>query len=413
MGEARFLGLYTSSVYIQSSRRIPVVRRKIDAVMRKSGLVPRGHDWKELLQILETYPRDDLFQIGVNELYQTAIAILQIHERRQIRLFIHRDAYGQFFSCLVYSPREVYSTEFRRKVEAVLLEELGCQHAEFNTHFSESVLARTQFILRPESGRVPDSIDPDRVEQAVRRAARSWTDDLRDALVEVLGEEAGTRAFNEYGGGFPAGYRADFQARTAVVDIRHMMELGEEQALSLGFYRNLEAEEEALNFKLFHLHRSLPLSDVLPVLENLGLRVIDEHPYQVMHLDESIWIHDFNLRFVGNEIIALQEFREIFAEAFLGIWYGQAVNDDFNRLVLAARLRSREVSVLRAYAAYLKQLNFNISGEAISAALYHQVGLCKQLVQLFHARFDPDHPLGGRKRGWYRRWRMGWSRCRA
>ncbi|NVK41983.1 MAG: NAD-glutamate dehydrogenase [Oceanospirillaceae bacterium] len=396
-GEVRFLGLYTSTVYIQSARRIPLVRRKVDAVLQQSGLLPHGHDWKTLLQILETYPRDDLFQIEPQELYRTAIAVLQIHERRQIRVFIRRDVWGRFFSCLVYSPRDIYSTEYRHKVQAVLLRELGCVRSDFNTRFSESVLARTQFLLRPESGAVTEAYDVEAIERAVRQAARSWTDDLFDALVDALGEEGGTAAFNRFGKGFAAGYRADFRARSAVVDVQHMMQLEEARPLTLSFYRDLEGEDEALSLKLFHLHRSLPLSDVLPVLENLGLRVINERPYEVSLDDDAIWIHDFNLRFVGCQLVSLPELQDNFKEAFLSIWEGRADNDDFNRLVLAAHLNSREVAMLRAYAAYLKQLNYNIGAEAISATLCHQVELCTLLVQLFHARFEPGRSLGARE----------------
>ncbi|WP_188860353.1 NAD-glutamate dehydrogenase [Marinobacterium nitratireducens] len=393
-GEVHFLGLYTSSVYIQSVRRIPLVRRKVEAVLQHSRLLPRGHDWKALLQILETYPRDELFQIGQDELCRTAIAILQMQERRQIRVFVRRDSCGRFFSCLVYSPRDIYSTDYRLRVEAVLLRELGCTRSDFNTRFSESVLARTQFLLRPASGFVTDSYDVEAVEAAVCQAARSWTDDLYDALIETLGEEGGTRAFGRYGRGFPAGYRADFRARTAVADIQHMMTLGDDRPLTLGFYRDLESEGETLSFKLFHLHQSLPLSNVLPVLENLGLRVIGERPYEVRLDGDSTWIHDFSLELVGCRVVSLPDLQEDFQDAFLAIWDGRAENDDFNRLVLAAQLKYREVAVLRAYAAYLKQLNYNIGADAISATFCHQVELCSRLVQLFHARFDPARTAG-------------------
>ncbi len=389
IGEARFLGLYTSNVYIQSSRFIPVVRHKVDKVMERSGLHRLGHDWKELLQILEIYPRDDLFQIGVEELVDTAMGILQIHERRQIRLFLRRDHFGQFFSCLVYAPREVYSTEFRLQVEKILCDQLGCNQADFNTYFSESILARTQFILRGDEP-VREDVDVLALEDMIRDAARSWNDHLYDALVEAMGEERGIEAYNCYGQGFSGSYRSDFSARTAVVDIGHMMQLSASEPLAFSFYRALEKEPDTINFKLFSYGNSLPLSDVLPVLEKLGLRVLDEHPYRLKGAHEEIWVHDFNLAYIGTDLIDFEANKDIFEEAFLNIWQGNAVSDEFNRLVLPAQLGWREVNILRAYGAYMKQIRFNISTEGVAAALNNQVGIARKLVALFEARFHPE-----------------------
>ncbi|PIE24235.1 MAG: NAD-glutamate dehydrogenase [Neptuniibacter caesariensis] len=387
VGECRFLGLYTSSVYIQSSRQIPIIRRKVEAIMEKSGLHRYGHDWKELLQILEIHPRDDLFQVSVDDLYDTVLGILQIHERRQIRLFLRKDYFGQFYSCLVYSPRDIYSTDFRRKVQAQLMEQLNCNKADFTTHFSDSILTRTQFILRGEN--IAESFDPVKLENLIRQVARSWRDDLRDALVEALGEENGIRAYSNYGDGFPASYSSDFSPRTAVVDIQHMHKLSEDSPLQLSFYQALEKDQASLNIKLFNLGNSLPLSDVIPVLENLGLRVIDEHPYRIMGKSESVWIHDFNLVYTGEDAISLQSLKAVFEEAFLKIWQGQAASDEFNRLVIAGNIGWREVAMLRAYAAYMKQIRFPIGQEAISSTLNAYVGIAAKLVALFEARFKP------------------------
>ncbi|WP_299181837.1 NAD-glutamate dehydrogenase [uncultured Neptuniibacter sp.] len=387
-GECRFLGLYTSSVYIQSSKQIPVVRRKVDAIMEKSGLHRYGHDWKELLQILEIHPRDDLFQVSVDDLYKTVIGILQIHERRQIRLFTRRDYFGQFYSCLVYSPRDIYSTDFRHKVQARLMDQLGCDQADFTTYFSESILTRTQFILRGDN--IAENFDPQKLERLVREAARSWCDDLRDALIETNGEEAGIRIYNLYGGGFPASYSSDFSARTAVVDLQHILKLNAEKPLQLSFYQALEKEESSLNFKLFSLGNSLPLSDVIPVLENLGLRVIDEHPYRISSKQNTIWIHDFNLHYTGSGTVSMETLKQVFEDAFLRIWQGDAASDEFNRLVLAGKIGWREVAMLRAYAAYMKQIRFPISQEAISTTLNTYVNIAAKLVELFQARFQPD-----------------------
>ncbi|MBY4677995.1 NAD-glutamate dehydrogenase [Marinobacterium arenosum] len=390
VGESRFLGLYTSAVYNQSARRIPVVRRKLDEVLNRSGLFRFGHDWKELMQILEIYPRDDLFQIDVDSLYETAMGILHIHERRQIRLFLRRDRYGRFFSCLVYAPREVYSTEFRTRVQDILCRELACDQVDFNTYFSESILARTQYLLRSSSGSVAEQVDVQQLEKQVRQAARGWSDDLYDALVESAGEERGIRLYNNYGSAFSASYRASFNASSAVVDIQHMEKLSEARPIELSFYRALEKSTELISFKLFHLATPLPLSDVLPVLENFGLRVIDEYTYPVQHARATLWIHDFNLAYRGTESISFNLLQTVFEKAFLAVWQGKADSDHFNRLVLSTRSGWRDVAMLRAYAAYMKQTLFPISRSAISEALNRHAGLSRCLVELFYARFDPQ-----------------------
>ncbi|KDE39181.1 NAD-specific glutamate dehydrogenase, large form [Nitrincola lacisaponensis] len=391
VGEVRFLGLYTSSVYLHSPRSIPVIRNKISTVMQNSGLYPQGHDWKELNQILETFPRDDLFQMQVDELSAMTLGILEIRERRQIRVFLRRDKQGHYFSALVYVPREIYSTEFRVRSETILKRMLNCELAEFTTYFSESILARTQFNLRRADGEtVIDQYDVADIEHQIREAARSWDEDLYDALTDAMGEEQGIHSYNHFNGGFPASYRAHFSARTAVIDIQHMRSMTDSNPIALSFYRALDREEDEINFKLFHYGNSLPLSDVLPILENLGLRVIDEHPYEIQTRDQCIWIHDFNLRYGGKQHASIEALQDTFEDAFLNIWKGACSSDDFNKLVLGAGLGWRQVKILRAYAAYMKQIRFPISTEAVSAALNNHVGIAAELINLFYARFEPE-----------------------
>lgn len=391
IGEVRFLGLYTSSVYMHSPRTIPVIRHKITRVLDDSGFVPHGHDWKQLLQILETFPRDELFQMQVEELAAMTMGVLEIRERRQIRVFVRRDQQGHYFSALVYVPREVYSTEFRLKAENILKASLNCDLAEFTTYFSESILARTQFNLRKadDDQMVTDRFDVVDIEHQIREAARSWDEDLFVALTESQGEEKGIHSFNRFSGGFPASYRAHFSPRTAVFDIQHMQGMNADNPIALSFYRALDREEDELNFKLFHYGTSLPLSDVLPILENLGLRVMDEHPYEIKSGEKTIWIHDFNLRYSGQQHASIEELQQTFEDAFLNIWKGACTSDDFNKLVLGAGLGWRQVKVLRAYAAYMKQIRFPISTEAVIAAMNNHVGIARELVNLFNARFDP------------------------
>lgn len=274
--ECRFMGLYTSSVYGESVHTIPYIRGKVAEVERRSHFDPKAHLGKELAQVLEVLPRDDLFQTPVDELFSTAMSIVQIQERNKIRVFLRKDPYGRFCYCLAYVPREIYSTEVRQKIQQVLMERLKATDCEFWTFFSESVLARVQLILRVDpKNRI--EIDPQQLENEVIQACRSWQDDFSALVVENFGEAHGTNILADFPKGFPAGYRERFAAHSAVVDMQHVLNLSEAKPLAMSFYQPLtQLGERTLHCKLYHADTPLALSDVLPILENLGLRVLGE-----------------------------------------------------------------------------------------------------------------------------------------
>jgi len=389
IGEHRFLGLFTATVYNESPRNVPILRRKLKAVMEIAGFNPKGHNGKQLLQILEVYPRDDLFQIDTEELAETALGILSIRERRRVRLFIREDRPGRFYSCLAFVPRDVFSTELRLRIQNLLCEELDATFGDFNTYLSESVLARIQFILRFRGDR-PVEHDLRRLEAKVAQLARNWRDDLQAASIEGFGEEQANRLMDRFRDAFPASYRDDYSARTAVYDLHHIGELDEGAPLSLSLYRLVEEEGSGVNLKLFHRDTPIPLSDVLPMMENLGLRVIGEHPYEIGASDAGYWIHDFDLEHHTSVEVNLQKMRGPFIEAFQRIWAGGADNDAFNRLIIGANLTWREVAMLRAYARYLKQIRFGVSQEYMANTLSCHPEITRELVTLFELRFDPE-----------------------
>src|SRR5690606_11553193 len=226
--ECRFLGLFTSSVYTQSVRQIPYIRSKVAEVVRRSGFDESAHLGKELVQVLEVLPRDELFQMPLDQLFDTAIAIVQIQERNKLRLFLRTDPYGRFCYCLVYVPRDVYSTETRLRIQQVLVDRLGASGCEFSTYFSESVLNRVQFLLRLDPA-VPLQIDAAQLEQEVIQACRTWQDDYSSLVNERFGEARGTAILSDFPKGFPAGYRERFTAHSAAVDMQHILSLSDEQ----------------------------------------------------------------------------------------------------------------------------------------------------------------------------------------
>ncbi|WP_445621214.1 NAD-glutamate dehydrogenase [Kushneria sp. Sum13] len=392
IGERHFLGLYTLSVYNERPVNIPVLRRKIDTVLGASGIDPTGHNGKQLQQILEVYPRDELFQMGTEDLCRTAMGILSIRERRRVRLFIREDRSGRFYSCLVYVPRDVFSTDLRMRIQNMLCEELDASFGDFNTYLSESVLARIQLILRFNHD-TPVEYDDRALEKKVIAIARGWRDDMHEALMEGYGEESANRLMERYRDAFPSSYREDFTPRTAIYDIGHMEGLDNERSIDLSLYRQLEHEND-VNLKLFHRDQPVPLSDALPMLEHMGLRVISERPYEIERADSVVWIHDFNLETSSRKHVDLHGMRHNFIDAFTRIWSGAAESDSFNRLIISAKLDWREVAMLRAYARYLKQIRFGLSQDYIATALTQHADITRELVALFKLRFDPQ---GARK----------------
>ena len=395
VGEDRFLGLFTSTAYSANPAEIPLLRRKVANVVARAGLAEGSHAGKALLNILATYPRDELFQTGEDDLLQTAMGILHLYDRQRFRLFVRRDPFGRFLSCLIYAPREIYSTEIRQKWQAILMQAFNGTGSEFNVSLSESILARIHITVRTTPGAIPD-FDVREVEARLVQAARRWTDDLKVALVEALGEAQGMDRYRQFGHAFPAGYREEFPARAAVPHIEQMAKLTDAEPLAMSLYRPLEAAPGMLRFQLIHLGRSVTLSDSLPMLEHMGLRVLDEHPHRIApHGMPPVSIHDFGIQPAQADAdVEVGALHEVFEDAFGRIFRGEVESDDFNRLVVAARIPAEEVVVLRAYAKYMRQIGFALSQTFIEATLAAHAGIARLLIELFRARFDPDGGAG-------------------
>jgi glutamate dehydrogenase len=398
VGERRFLGLYTSAAYNRNPRDIPVLRRKVAKVLERVGLPRYSHDWKSLLNILETFPRDELFQISDDQLFETAMGILRLEERRRVRLFMWHDDYGRFVSSLVYVPRDRYTTTVRRRIEVVLHEAFPGASFDFQVWLSESVLARLHFIIRVPPGEMP-SYDAKELEAKLANVTRSWNDELHALLLELHGEEEGNALYSSYGEAFPAAYVDDFPARNAVYDIQRMEDLAERGGLNMNLYRPLEAPPGTLRFKLFWADRPLPLSDAVPMLEDMGVEVVEERPYELHPPGQGpVWIHDFGVTYTGDGDVDLSRVRDVFQDAFAAILRGEAESDGFNRLVLRARLTWRQIVVLRAYCKYLRQTRMAFSQEYMEQALASNPQIARWLVQLFESRFDPTQPDGSESR---------------
>jgi glutamate dehydrogenase len=388
-GEQRFLGLYTTAAYNAHPQDIPVLRRKFDRVLARAAFPPGGHDHKALIDILETYPRDELFQISEDELFETALSILRLGERSRVRLFLRRDPYGRFLSCLVYLPRDRYNPENRLRIQEILQQQLHGVSVEHTARVTESVLARLHFIIATDPSNIP-AYDAQKIEARLAEATRSWKDDLQAALIEECGEEVGNQLFQCYRDAFPTAYRADFPARTAVQDIQRMEHLAAGSDLGLSLYRLHEAPDRVLRFKILRREQPIMLSDVLPLLETMGVKVVVERPYAIRPRERpAVWMYDLGLVYAEEVELETDHVEELFQDAFAQAWRGEVETDRFNQLVLGARLPAREIAVLRAYSKYLHQAGSPFSQAYMERSLAGHPQIARQLLDLFRLRFDP------------------------
>lgn len=393
VGEHRFLGLYTSTAYTRRPWRIPVVRAKVARVIEDSGVARDSHAGKALLNILETLPRDELYQASALELKRLSLGILDLQERARTKLFVRRDPFKRFYACLVFIPRERFNTERRIRIARILKRALTGTRVDFRVQVDESPLARLYMIVRTKSD-VPAAWDVDEVEHRIRTAVQSWDDRLRAALVDRLGAERGADLARTYAGTFPAAYTEDVTPRAATFDAESLDQLSGRDDMQLNLYRPRKRRAGEYRFKIFRRHKTLPLSEVLPVLENLGVRVISERPYHVEMKEGGLrWIQDFDLVVPAGDI-DLKAIRTHFHTAFAQQLSGAGESDPLNRLIVAAALTWEQVMVLRAYCRFLLQGGTTFSLDYMAEALANHPPIVTKMIEAFEARFDPAREEG-------------------
>ncbi|MBR9883878.1 MAG: NAD-glutamate dehydrogenase [Oceanospirillales bacterium] len=396
IGAHCFFGLYTSSVYQTLPTDIPMVRHKVNRILDASGFEPGGHSYKQILYVLKDLPRSELLLASVPDLQTIVMGVFNLQERRKACLFTRRSEDGLYYSCLYYAPRDIYNTALRVRVQEILEAGFGAKDVEVSAQLSTSVLFRTHFVLYVDP-LAQFQCDLAQIEADVLAVSRSWDDDLLDSLIAQYGEEQGIRLSQRYRGAFPTAYREHFSPQHAVADIEQIEVMGEGGDVPLSFYPFVSEDAHQLRFKLYNQQSSVVLSDVIPMLENLGMRVLGEHPHVVERQDGvRIWISDFVVTCQAAGGQSAERIEPLLREAFKHIWNGQAENDPFNHLILGAGLGWREVALLRAYARYMKQLRFGFSQPFIAAALGRHLGITRQLVEYFDARFKPGYSDGER-----------------
>ncbi len=390
VGELRFLGFYTYAVSSMSPREIPILRKKIDYVIQRSGLNPRSHDGKRLSRYIDLHPKEELFQASEKELFSCFEKIIALNERNIVRVVVRKDPFEQFISCMVFVPKDLYTTNLRIKIQELIGAEIGTEEADVTTFFSESKHARAHIVFRLR-GDLPDNVDIEGLEKEVEALALGWTEHLKSTLDEKHGEGMGGALFKRFRNAFSSSYQERFDARTAVRDISIFQSLEDVDQISMQLYQPAGCAADEMRFRIAHLNNMLELSDVIPLLEALGLRVQGEQPFRIVDSDEKVyWIHDFQLKLAYEQPLDIRNLKQDFEVAFEKAWSKVSDNDSFNRLVVVAHLNWREINVLRAYANYMKQTLFNLSLEYIAKTLVTYPQTTKKLIDLFSTMFDPE-----------------------
>ncbi|MFJ4207177.1 NAD-glutamate dehydrogenase [Paenarthrobacter sp. NPDC089675] len=399
-GERRFIGLFATSAYTGSVRSIPIVRDKVDAVLRNAGFPTDSHSGKDLLGILETYPRDELFQIEIPDLAATAMGIQRLQERRRTKLFLRPDIYGRFMSAVVYLPRDRYTTSVRLRIEQELRETFQAESIDYEARITESALARVFFRIRlPRTAELAEVNVPE-LEHRLMRASRSWSEGIAEVLRENQPAETAEVLSALWAEAFPAGYRVDYEVEDALEDIERFEKYGAEAERAGETSRELrpgvhvylpegagESLEEDARVKLY-LMEPKSLSQILPYFHNLGLEVLDERPFEIETADHrDFFLYDLGLKYpAGIDPLATGD---LLADSFGAAVTGAVESDNFDRLVLREGMHWRQVVVLRAYAKYMRQMGNTNSFGFIADTLLANPDVARGLTSLFAARFDP------------------------
>jgi glutamate dehydrogenase len=420
IGEERYLGLFTSKVYYQSAHDIPIIRKKIDNIIERSGFAPKSHNGKALVAVLEGHSRDELLQSTEEELFEIGMGIVTLSEKPATRIFIRKDRFLRFYSCILFIPRDFFTTQLREKIQAILEAELNGKVMDYYTQVTDSPLARVNVLVRatPE-GQASDylhssnalkelpQIDLDKLQQKIEEKTNSWSDGLNKKLLERFGEIDGEKLFRNYSKSFPEGYKDLYHPGGASIDIQKIEHVYKTNDIALSLYLDLYHLEKDTNeqfqLKLYSLSERITLSNILPLIENMGFSAVDEITFKIAPKGATtpVWIHHFKLQLAkkpaDDKSFSVKDIKDIFEETLLLIWKKELESDSLNQLVSLAGLNWRSINMLRAYTKYTLQLRYPYSKDFIYNVLCKYPNLAKLLVNYFNTKFDPSIKDAGRK----------------
>ncbi|WP_297844528.1 NAD-glutamate dehydrogenase [uncultured Roseibium sp.] len=390
-GELRIVGLFASTAYTEPTSTIPFLRRKVASVLARAGYGSESHSGRALRNVLEAFPRDELFQIERERLFDFSIAILQLDERPRIRVLSRPDKFDRYVSILVFVPRDRYSTEVRLNVGTYLASVYEGRVSAWYVTYPEGPLARVHYIIGRDRGETPTP-QQEELEAAVADMVRTWSDSVRDALKEEFAPSQARKLADRYALSFHGGYKEVYNAQSAVFDIVKLETLSDKNDTTITFHRQAGARDSRLSLKVYHRGSPIPLSARVPLLENMGFRVINERTYRITPADAPMsYLHEMTLESrSGEDIVFSDQLQPRLESMFMAVWTGLAEDDGYNRLVLTAELAWRDVAVIRALSRYLRQAGIRFSEDYMWSTLNNYPKIAAKLVELFHLRFNPD-----------------------
>jgi len=399
VGERLFVGLFTSSSYNRLAKDVPLIREKISYALDHAGLDPRSYNGKVFTHILNSYPRDELFQISSKELLETSLGILDLQERQRLALFVRHDAFERFVNCLIYVPRDLYITKLRREFQRILMKTFKGVHSNYNVKITNESLAQIFIVVRTDKGHIPH-YDKAKLEHELEDASRGWSGRLRDELVAAFGENQGLRHAGKYAEAFPDAYCDTVNANESLKDLAFIEDALKNNSIELNLYRPTNSSPESIHLKWFSPNHPLSLSLILPMMQDMGLKTNAVlGPYGITPAGEPmiVWIQDCQAEIKLGIDVKLAEVKAKFEECLLKVWNNEVEADAYNQLILLADMSWREVVILRAVGKYLRQARLPYSEQAIIRTLSQHPIAARLLAQLFMARHNPELGKEGTK----------------
>ncbi|MDB5496353.1 MAG: NAD-glutamate dehydrogenase [Phenylobacterium sp.] len=399
IGEVRFVGLFTAEAYDQPASAVPLIREKVAHVLGRAAMAPGSHNEKRLKNIVENHPRDELFQMTEDDLLAEALGILHLYDRPRVRLFERRDPFDRFASLLLFLPRDHYDSDLAARAGQILAGAYRGRVSASYPSFSDAPLARVHYIIGFTPG-AHDQPDLKVLEAVITEAARTWEDRF-EAAVRASGrapqEVADTLA--RYRDAFPAGYRDRFEPAEALEDLAVIEAMAEGQTVSVRAYRSAADNELQFRFKLYRPDAPAPLADVLPILDNMGLKALAEAGFPISRADgRVVWVHDFELEDPHGAKLVFAELKRAFEDAVVAVWTGRTENDGFNRMVLELSIPWRDAALIRALARHRQQSGLDPSQRVQEEALSAHPKVARLILELFKTKFDPSTKIGVEKR---------------
>ena len=390
IGEVRFVGLFTAEAYDRPASAVPLIREKVAHVLARAGTAPSSHNEKRLKTIVENHPRDELFQMTEDELLSLALGILHLYDRPRVRLFERRDPFDRFASLLLFLPRDHYDSDLAERAGEILAQAYRGRVSASYPSFSDAPLARVHYIIGFTPGQ-HDEPDLRALESAITEAARTWEDRF-EATVRASGRppEEVADILWRYRGAFPAGYRDRFDPAEALADLKVIDAMAPGQAVCVRGYRSATDGPLQFRFKLYRPEAPAPLADVLPILDNMGLKAMAEAGFPVTRAGlPPVWVHDFEIEDPQGADLVFADLKDAFEDAVVAVWTGRTENDGFNRLVLELSIPWRDAALIRAFARHRQQSGLDPSQRVQEEALSAHPDVARLILTLFQTKFDP------------------------